>query len=84
VMHIADIGLYGSPAVVIYSRINSTKSPPSSDAGNFVQPKPMSQVGRVREVVSELISVFPQSERWMCQYFSVYVVAADLDDMIKA
>jgi hypothetical protein len=79
VSHIADIGLYGSPAVVIYNRIDSTKSPPSSDAGNFVQPKLMSQVGRVREVVSELISVFLQLERWRCQDLSAYVVAVDLD-----
>lgn len=77
--HIAETGLCGSPAVVICSRINSTKSPPSSDADNFVQPKLMSQVGRVREVVSELISAFLQSERWMCLYLSVYVITADLD-----
>lgn len=39
-----------------YSRSNSTDSS-ASDAGNFKEPRLMSQVGRVREVVCADISV---------------------------
>jgi hypothetical protein len=36
----------------------------------------MSEVGRVRKVVCAWISLFTQSERWRCQYWSAYVAAA--------
>ena len=36
----------------------------------------MSEAGRVREVVCAWISLFTQSERWRCQYWSAYVAAA--------
>ena len=36
----------------------------------------MSQVGRVPEVECKWIRVLVQSERWRCQYWSVYVEAA--------
>ena len=36
----------------------------------------MSQVGAVRKVVCAWISVFLQSERWRCHYWSAYVAAA--------
>jgi hypothetical protein len=58
-----------------YRRSNSTKSP-ASGAGNISQPRLMSQVTRVHEVLSTYVSVFLQSERWRCQYSSAYVVAA--------
>jgi hypothetical protein len=44
-----------------YSRIISTKSP-ASGAGNVSEPRLMSQVGRVREVVCLSIGVFLQLE----------------------
>jgi len=34
-----------------------------------------SDVGTVREAVCVYASVFLQSERWRCQYWSAYVVA---------
>ena len=58
-----------------YIRINFTKSP-DKDTGNICEPRMMSQVGRVREVVCAQISVFLQSERWRCQYLSAYVATA--------
>ena len=58
-----------------HSWISSTKSP-ASGAGNVSEPRLMSQVRTVREVVCAWIIVFPLSERWRCQYWSAYVAAA--------
>jgi hypothetical protein len=58
-----------------YSRINSTKFP-ALGADNVSEPRLMSQVGRLREVVCACISVFLQSERWKCHQNSTYVTAA--------
>jgi len=55
--------------------INSTKSP-ASGAGNVSESRLMLQVGRLREFVCAYISLFLQSERWRCQYSSVYVLGA--------
>jgi hypothetical protein len=62
---------------ITYSRTNFIKSP-ASGAGNFREPRPMSQVRRVRDVVCAEISAFLQPERWRCQYRSAYVAAAIL------
>jgi len=58
-----------------YSRINPTKSP-ASGADNVSEPRLMSQVRRLREVVCAYISVFLQSERWKCHQNTIYVTAA--------
>jgi len=58
-----------------YTNINSTKSP-SSGAGNGREPSLTLHVGTVREVVCAWISVFLQSLRWRCQYWSAYVVTS--------
>jgi len=57
----------------VYSRSNSTKSPASG--AHLSESRFISQVGTVREVMCEYISVFLQTERWRCQYWSAYVVA---------
>jgi hypothetical protein len=57
-----------------YSKNNSTKST-ASGAGNVSEPRLMSGNRRV-EVVCAYISVFVQSERWMCQCLFTYSVAA--------
>jgi len=59
-------------AVVQYSRRNSVKSP-ASGVSTFSDPRLMLQVGRLREVACECISVFVQSELCRCQYSSAYV-----------
>jgi hypothetical protein len=46
---------------------------PASGAGTVSEPRLISQVSRVREVVCAHISVFLQSERWRCQHLSAYV-----------
>ena len=56
----------------MYSRIDSTKSPVSG-AGNAREPRLMSQIVIVREVVYTQIIVFVQSERWRCQYWPAYL-----------
>jgi hypothetical protein len=63
------------PLRTTYNRINSTKSP-ASGAGNFSEPRLMSEVGRMGEVMCACVSVFLQSERRRCQYSSAYVVPA--------
>ena len=60
------------PRALKYSNSISTK-PPVSGVSDL---RMMSQVGRVREVVSAYISVSLQSEMWRIQYTSAYVVAA--------
>jgi hypothetical protein len=42
----------------------------------FSDPRPMLQVVRVGEGVCSLMSVFVQSERWRCHYWSADVAAA--------
>jgi hypothetical protein len=59
----------------MYSRTYSAKSP-ASGAANLSEPRLTSQVGRVREFLCACISVFLQSERWRCQYWSAYVAVA--------
>jgi hypothetical protein len=59
----------------VFSRICSIKSP-AWGAGNLSEPRLISQVRRVREVVCAYISVFLQSERWRCRYSSAFVDAA--------
>jgi len=58
-----------------YSWSNFTKSP-ALGAGIVSELSLTLQAERMREVVCAQFSVFLQSERWGCQYWSAYVAAA--------
>jgi hypothetical protein len=62
-----------------YSRINSKRSP-AAGAGNVSKPRLMSQVcGSARSRVRLLqasMCFCNQSQRWSCQYWPAYAVAA--------
>ena len=62
-------------SLIVCSRVNSTKSP-ASGVGSVSEPRLMSHVERVREVVCANVTVLVQSEWCMYQYSSAYVIAA--------
>ena len=62
-------------SLIVYSRVNSTKSP-ASGTGNVSKPRLMSHVEGVREVVCAHVTVFLQSEWCTYRYSSAYIIGA--------